>query len=494
MVDAFLRLAHGDFDARLERTDERDDDDTLAYLFNVLAEELGAMFEERQAHRQDESDLVSELNEVLTRVAGGDFDARAPRRYDGGHADALAFLVNATTEELAALFVQTQEQRAEIERQAQEHLAERMAAVSTLGAGVAHELNNPLAFVRNNTEFLRDQLKRWKQSGEAPEIEELLAAVDETMVGVDRATRIVGDLKELSPLERTRLVPVDLAHAVGSSLAMTRRVTEHRAELRVRLRHGLVVNADAARLGQVLINLVQNAVKAFGDRPRSENEVQVRVFPLNSRWVAIDVDDNGPGVDPELQHRIFDAFFTTGSVGSGTGLGLSISHRLVEDMGGTISVQSEPGHGTRFRIRLPRCAGPASKPGAAPRPPERSWEVKVQLLLIDDEELLARAIQRGLRSRYDVQVATSGEEGIALALGGSFDVVLCDLMLPDVDGMGIRARLLAERPELAERMLFMTGGAFTKEAEEFLQAMGPRVIRKPFSMPDLLARLESVLA
>jgi signal transduction histidine kinase len=493
LVDAFLGLARGDFQVRLPRTGDRDDADTLAYLFNVLAEELGEQFALRRRAQEQAERTVETVNEVLTLVAGGDFEARAPRYFDGSHADALAFLVNATAEELGALFLETERQQQAIEQQAQARLQARISGISTLAAGVAHELNNPLAFVRSNTEFVRAQLLAAQRSGDLSRVAEMIAALDESMVGIDRASRIVGDLKQLSPTEKAHLEPVVLSTAVTSSLAMVRTVTSHRSRLEVSHEDGLVVLGDSARLGQVVLNLVQNAVRAFGDRPREDNLVSVRSYSVGPSEAVVEVRDNGPGMSPEVAERVFDAFFTTRSVGEGSGLGLSISAGLVQAMNGHIELETEPGRGATFRVHLERVSEAVDE---APELPELSLDLsthRARLLLIDDERLLVRAMKRGLDSAYEVEVEHRGARGLERARTEAFDLVVCDLMLPDLDGMEIHRRLRLERPEVARRMLFLTGGAFTPEAEAFLVEVGSRVLKKPFSMPHLLDRIAQIL-
>ena len=199
--------------------------------------------------------------------------------------------------------------------------------------------------------------------------------------------------------------------------------------------------------------------------------------------MAIEIRDTGRGVDPAIRHRIFDPFFTTKPVGQGTGLGLSICHGIVTALGGDIELDSTPGEGTTVTVRLL-----AAGTEGARRPSEPDVELssgRPRVLIVDDEKVVARALARALAEEGDVSVASSGLEALELCDERSFDHVLCDLMMPEMTGMDLYDRLSEERPGLAQRMVFMTGGAFTPRAREFLERVDNPRMDKPVPLPEL---------
>lgn len=196
-------------------------------------------------------------------------------------------------------------------------------------------------------------------------------------------------------------------------------------------------------------------------------------------------------MDADTLDRIFDPFFTTKRVGEGTGLGLSVCHGIVKSVGGEIDVESEPGRGSTLTLTLPS-AGPA--PLIVPC--ERDDEVATRparILLVDDEPLIGQMIRRVLRD-HDVTVCTSGREGLAAWLGDEpFDLALCDLMMPDLTGMEFYAQARQHAPGLEDRILFITGGIFTPEAEEFVAGLARAPLEKPFAAARLLALVQEQL-
>jgi CheY-like chemotaxis protein len=193
----------------------------------------------------------------------------------------------------------------------------------------------------------------------------------------------------------------------------------------------------------------------------------------------LEVADTGVGIAPEHLARIFDPFFTTKAVGEGTGLGLSVSHAIVSRWGGNIAVQSTSGRGTTFVVTLP----------AAPRAevaPVAGGRARARILVVDDEPNVAKAIARALRT-HDVTVCTVPREALArLEQREAYDLVVCDVMMPDLAGPELHRRAVALAPDWRARFLFLTGGTFGSGAAE-LPATGCTTIRKPFESADLAA-------
>jgi PAS domain S-box-containing protein len=359
----------------------------------------------------------------------------------------------------------------------EEHLrvTDRMASVGRLAAGVAHEINNPLSFVIGNLDVLSHEPL-------SPEQREVLADARE---GAERVRQIVQDLRAFSRSNADELSPVDLASVIDFACTMAQNHIRHRARLEVE--HGAVprVLGVEARLGQVVLNLLVNAADAIPEGHMAENLIRIRTSVAGDE-VALEVSDTGTGMSPEVAGRVFDPFFTTKPVGAGTGLGLSISHRIVTDLGGTISVDSTPGRGTTFRVGLRAAEQPESAPPppAAPAAPASTGGVG-RILIIDDEKALANALRRQLRPHAVVSVTDGAEALRLLKEDRGFDLILCDLIMPEMTGMDVARALAAEAPEVLQRMVFMTGGAFTPAAEDFLRRGGHQVVEKPFDMRAL---------
>ncbi len=353
LLEAFVALAQGNFSVRLPRTAKRDTADTIAYLVNLMAEELGELFTLRLQHQDRVEALIRSVTDVLVKISSGELDARVERTLDGSPEDVLAYLVNSAAEEVQGLFEEREQQSAMLEEQATRQAIAERSAFSTLSAGVGHELNNPLTFAGGNLDFVETELGLLQADGDLQRIPELLEAIRDARVGVQRAARIAADLKQLTPATEVRLAPSDLADLIDSALTLIRNSVSHQARLVCSYGEVPPVLADRGRLGQVLVNLVQNALHALPrGRSKDENLIEVISYRSSERMAAIEVRDNGVGIAPENLHRIFESFFTTRPVGEGTGLGLAISKRMVADHGGHIEVDSTVGQGSTFRIFL----------------------------------------------------------------------------------------------------------------------------------------------
>jgi PAS domain S-box-containing protein len=240
-------------------------------------------------------------------------------------------------------------------------LADRMVAVGTLAAGVAHEINNPLAFVNANLGFALETLEALPPSGgAAPEataraVEDCRIALREATAGAARVRRIVQDLKMLSRAAEDRPVPIDVGAALDAALHLARNDLRQRARVTPRIGEVPPILGDEARVSQVFLNLLVNAAQAIPEGRPDEHEIEIRLG-VEEGQVVLRVRDTGCGIPPENLRRIFDPFFTTKPVGVGTGLGLAISHRIVTALGGEIEVESAVGRGSTFRVAFPAAA------------------------------------------------------------------------------------------------------------------------------------------
>ena len=247
------------------------------------------------------------------------------------------------------------------------------------------------------------------------------------------------------------------------------------------------------RLSQVFLNLVVNAAQAMDEGDVEHNAIKVRTW-ADDKEVKVEVSDTGKGIDRAHLEHIFDPFFSTKEAGVGSGLGLSICHRIITEFGGRIEVQSEPGEGTRFVVSLAaaepdRPSRHARTTGNRPPAPRR------RILVVDDDRQICKALARLLRQEHDLVLAGSGVEAKELIeQGGVFDLILCDMMMPEVSGMDLHQWIEARDPDLADRMVFMTGGVFTPRAREFLQRVDNARLEKPFDMANLLVMVRALSA
>jgi signal transduction histidine kinase len=384
-------------------------------------------------------------------------------------------------------------------------ISDRMASMGTLAAGVAHEINNPLTALMGNLEFAAQEVQRivedararptvdsW-QDGLARRLGQVVEPLRDAWECSERVRLIVRDLRIFSRSgDEEQHGPVAVRRVLESSLRMAWNEIRHRARLRADYAEVPPVLASESRLGQVFLNLIVNAAQAMPEGRAATNELRICTRMADDQRVVVEIADTGTGIAPEHLPRIFDAFFTTKPVGEGTGLGLATCHRIITSLGGEIAVESEPGRGTTFRLLLPVATQPEPAIVEVPRaasPPRRG-----RILVVDDEPMIGSAVGRMLGSEHDVVATTSAKEACErLTAGEHFDVVLCDLIMPQMTGMDLHAELARLRPEVAGRVVFMTGGAFTTTAREFLDRVTNRRLDKPFAVDGLRAMVRSLL-
>ncbi len=380
-------------------------------------------------------------------------------------------------------------------------LSERMAAAGTLAAGVAHEINNPLAVAAANLDFAAAMLARLanaaREVGESESAAGLVGAVVDCLGQVEEPIRdmrealqrirdIVRDVKLFSRPGDDLKGTLDVRRVIDSSCRMARNEIRHRARLEKNYSDVPLVEANESRIGQVILNLIVNAAQAMPEGHAEDNVIRVRAGTWHDGRAVVEVRDTGSGIAPDDLPKIFDPFFTTKAVGEGTGLGLAISRRIVAELGGQIEVETEVGKGTAFRVLLP-AAGAMTTPSALRSSPPIPL-MRSLVLVVDDEPAVGRALKRGLSAHHDVFVVTSGKAALAhIADGERFDVILSDLMMPDVSGMDLYRQLRTLAPDQADRVIFLSGGAFTSAAREFLDRVPNPRVEKPLELTNVLA-------
>jgi nitrogen-specific signal transduction histidine kinase len=362
---------------------------------------------------------------------------------------------------------------------------EKLAAMGSLLASVAHELNNPLAIIVMQAESLREEL------GGGPSAE-LLTDIAQA---ADRCKRLVHNFLTLARQHPPERAAVDL-HAM-----ITRTMELLMPSLRVDnigVQMHLAASlpplwADSHQLQQVVVNLVTNAQQALRDTTEPRQLTLKTWYDPSHPCIIFEVIDTGPGIPLALQGRIFEPFFTTKPPGVGTGLGLSLCRGLLEGHGGTISVISVPGQGARFRVELPTAGALETTPVLLEPevPPPAGGQT---ILVVDDEPGLARGLARLLRrDGYNVDVVDNGRLALARLQERDYDLILSDLRMPELDGTGLYRALMQQYPHLLQRFVFLTGDTLSPETLTFFaQHSVPRLI-KPFTVAEVRRIVQQAL-
>jgi signal transduction histidine kinase len=363
--------------------------------------------------------------------------------------------------------------------------AEKVATMGQLLAGVAHELNNPLAVVIGQASLLQQTSPTGPTATRAAKIAQ----------AAERCSRIVKNFLALArqrPLERQETRLNQVVQEAVELLAYPLRVDS--VEVRLELGGDLPpLWADPHQLHQVVVNLVSNAQHALrGASPPRQLVLRTRYDP-SRHGVVLTVSDTGPGIAPEIQSRIFEPFFTTKPVGQGTGLGLSLCQGIVESHRGTIRVESQPGRGASFRIELPVVAVPQGKSGDPSDGAAAPIRGKA-ILVVDDEPeicgILAEILSEG---GHEVEVAANGVVALEKLARRAYDLILTDLRMPDLDGPGLYRELARRRRDLLSRVIFLTGDTLSPEVTAFLDEVRVPTCSKPFDVAHVCATVQEAL-
>ncbi len=366
--------------------------------------------------------------------------------------------------------------------------ADRMACMGQIAAGVAHEISTPLGYVMNNLVYLETVM-----AGSAPA--SWCDAARDARDGTERVARLARDLKRFSREDEDEEVraPVDVRAVMDTAIKMADSELRARARVVKDYADTPPVLANEGRLAQVFLNLLLNAAQALPEGHNREHTVtaSIRVgvgvgADADAGEVVVEVRDTGFGIPPELLARVTEPFFTTKERGVGTGLGLTVCKRIVDRHGGRLELDSD-GAGTTARVVLPAVSGEVVAPRARTELTGEE-ENRYRLLIVDDDEAFLRAMRRLLRG-HEVSVASSGWEAFGLLeQDDGYDLILCDLMMPEGSGMELYERLEGRDPALCARIVFLTGGAFTPGARSFLARVPNRTLEKPIAL-STLARL-----
>lgn len=363
--------------------------------------------------------------------------------------------------------------------------ADRLASIGMMSAAVAHEINNPLTYVQLCLQYLDRELPRLL---EGPHRERALEQVRNASHGIERVATIVRDLRAFARADGGELGSVDPIACIEQALKLVDNEIRHRARVIRDFQPVPAVQANASRLEQVFVNVVINAAQAMAAGDTQTHELRIATRARDGA-VEIAISDTGPGIAPELRERVFEPFFTTKAVGVGTGLGLAVCRSIVEQVGGRIEL-GEAAHGALVLITLPARRGEvvraSSPPGIAEPEPRR-----LCVLVVDDEPLVRRALANVLGAHHDVVVAEHGREALAKLADRTADVILCDVMMPVMNGKELYEHLQIHDPALARRFVFITGGSFGP-ASGFLEQVQAPILYKPFELAKVLEVVDAV--
>lgn len=392
----------------------------------------------------------------------------------------LALLVSAIQRELreAQLRSIARAQREQL------HQNEKMAALGTLLATIAHELNNPLSVIMHQSTLLQSELKEDPRQGRATSI----------LQAVSNCSRIVKNFLALARHDPPRRVPAsinDVVRAATDLIAYGLRSEE--IDLNLELTEPMPdVAADPEQLERVVLNFVSNALYALRSRPTPRTiTIRSSVDVVGDR-VLLEIADNGGGIPPEIRSRIFDPFFTTKPIGQGTGLGLSLCHGIISAHNGTVAVSSEVDSGTTFVISLPVGFGVSADAETAL--PVQPPSPQLRILIVDDDPDVAAAFSDILSAQgHLVEISATSRAAVQLIETGSYEVVMTDMRMPDLDGPALYHEVVARCPQMARSFLFITGDTFSAENSRFLNGTGAVYLSKPCTFDEIESAMEQVL-
>jgi PAS domain S-box-containing protein len=450
--------------------------DPESMVGGTLAELLGPLYDSNQPYVEAVlQGRAQEFEQLIPDPSGGparhSLAQYVPDLHEGKVRGFFALVTDVSS------LKRTQASLLELERKLQAN--ERLAALGTLAAGVAHEINNPLTCVSLNLQLSLEQL-------ELEQLDRALLHADlkEAKLGADRIAGIVQSMRLLARGVPATGDDIDVIGVLEKSVTLVSSSLRYHAQLERQYAEVRGVKGDASQLAQVFVNLLTNAAQAV--RGREGGTISLRTSGTDAT-TTIEVADNGCGIPEEIQARVFDPFFTTRAAGEGMGLGLSVSSAIVKGLAGDLTFTSRVGQGSVFRVVLPASKHPKlSQP--APLSGDEAAPLGTQpgrrVLIIDDEQPVAEVLRRILSTEAEVVVKSDALAALELlvAEGYRFSLILCDLMMPTMTGNELFLEATARDPTLKERFVFMTGGAFTTEGRRFLNTVQRPVLQKPFDV------------
>ena len=371
------------------------------------------------------------------------------------------------------------------QQQVEAQQAERLAAIGTLTTSIAHQVNNPLAYLITNANFLHEEIPAFLEAALAgrPDDEVLRRRADEIRIassdahhGAQRVAAVIRELRSLARgADPAGVRNVDLHTVLDAACAAVAEDMAPRATLKKVYGAVPPLPADAARLEQVFVNLLGNAAQAIPEGAPSEHVVTVTTGAGNDGSIVVSIRDTGAGIPTADAGRVFDPFFTTRPL-EGAGLGLTTALAIVRGMGGNISVDGADGGGTVFTVQLPDARLRASAPPRAG---------VARVLLVEQDRRVGEALRRAIGKDQDVILASTAQEALELLERGEFDLILCDVVLSDASGLELFERVEQRRPELAARFIFMAGAGLGTHMKALLEQSARPSLRKPIDVKEL---------
>lgn len=363
--------------------------------------------------------------------------------------------------------------------------ADRLSALGMLAGGMAHAINNPLTYVLLNLEHLGRRLPGL--AADRSYLGEAMVRLREAHHGAERVASVVRQMRAFSRSEGDATTEVDVRRVLDAAVGMVGNEIRHRGRLVTQYEEVPPVLASEARLEQVFLNLLVHAAQSLPEGEAGKGKVQITARYEPPGHVVVEVSDNGPGLEPQQLERVFEPFSQRGQAQAG--LGLSICYGIVEALGGAMRVDSEPGRGTTFRVTLPSSERERTRSTPEPRPdsaPSSPRSVRARVLVVDDDPGVGSALRIMLEDEHEVTSVTEAQEALRLLLrDDGYDIVFCDLMMPELSGMDVFDALRLNRPGEEKKLVFMTGGAFTPDATRFLSKVKNLRIEKPFNLKEL---------
>lgn len=436
-------------------------------------------------NQPDEFARLEEIMAVILSIAANEFNKRAFVGAEDTVLDGIATAINMLAEEVERQRAKELEYRAKLLQSA------RLAAVGTLAVGVAHEVNNPSAYLMTNFSVMEERIAELRDALKSPNgaarpaidmiCQELSDIVQDGKDGVRRITTIVRGLQNFTKVETNAVTLVNLNEVAEQACSLILREIVQRATLIKNLNEVPAIVGEPTKLTQIITSLLLNAATAVERSSHDFREVEITTNHVENH-IVLRVRDTGDGIPEAIQKRIFDPFFTTQKTGQGHGLGLSISADIAHQHNGEVRLAHTSAAGSVFELVLPVNTGLK----LTQKTDTSSSKNKLRVLVIDDEVPLLKAYQRLLGRTHDVHTTSGGAEAISLFKNDQqWDLVICDMLMPGVDGSAVWDWVDANTPSLRERFYFSTGGAFTERAQALEERFEGRILRKPFSREDL---------
>lgn len=396
-------------------------------------------------------------------------------------------------------------------------LNDKLVTVGTLTAGIAHEINNPITSIIANLSFLTSHLASFKNTvselqkltgndvllkDKMEQLNKFIAkqenersfekfndAINDATEAAKHMQDIVLDLKSFARTDTAETVAINLNDVLKTAITMANPIIKNHAMLNKELASDIpLLKLNKGKLHQVFLNLLVNAAQSIPQGQTDKNQIGV-VSKIEGQSIRIDISDSGSGIPPELLSKIFDPFFTTKAAGSGTGLGLTICREIINKFGGDITVESTVGKGTTFSVFLPlQLKASDTIKTAMIEESEDAPIIKKSLLLIDDEPLLVKGLQRILETFHDVMIAGGGKEALDIITKNNlhFDVIVCDLNMPEINGADIYRFIAEHYPGREKDIIFVSGGVYTQNLMDFMAKIDNKHLEKPFPSSQIL--------